>query len=255
MKVQLLNKIAAAAKRYKEFDIPMIALPASINNDLPGSEYSIGCDTALNNIVDAIDKIRNSTDTAKRAYIVEVMGRYSGYLACCAALASGAEYCYTPEHVLSLDDLRHDVRELAEAFKQEDRHTGLIIRNENAHDDYTTDFIATLFEADGGTEFDVRKAVLGPLQQGGTPSPLDRIQAVRMAYFAVRNLLEAVFMNVNKGCYFIGCENGEVIMHCWKKLRSYPDPWQRTKCRRWWYDYEKAIHRLSINPEVRRKIK
>ncbi|MBE6402323.1 MAG: 6-phosphofructokinase [Lentisphaerae bacterium] len=251
---RLLNKLCNARKRYKEFDIPMIAIPASINNDLPGSEYSIGCDTALNNIVDAVDKIRNSTDTAKRTYIVEVMGRYSGYLACCAALASGAEYCYTPEKVLSLDDLRHDVRELAEAFKHGNRHTGLIIRNENAHDDYTTDFISTLFEADGGIEFDVRKAVLGPLQQGGIPSPLDRIQSVRMAYFAVRNLLESVVMNVSGG-YFIGCENGEVVMHNWKKLRSYPDPWQRTKCRRWWQEYEKAIHRLSIDPEVRKKIK
>ncbi len=251
---QLLNKLHNSRRQHKEFDIPMVAIPASINNDLPGSEYSIGCDTALNNIVDAVDKIRNSTDTAKRTYIVEVMGRYSGYLACCAALASGAEYCYTPEKVLSLDDLRHDVRELAEAFKQENRHTGLIIRNENAHDDYTTDFISTLFEADGGIEFDVRKAVLGPLQQGGVPSPIDRIQAVRLAYFAVRNLLEAVVMNIS-GAYFTGCENGEVVLHEWKKLRKYPDPWQRTKCRRWWQDYEKAIHRLSIDPAVRKKIK
>ena len=251
---QLLNKLVTAGKRYKAFNIPMIALPASINNDLPGSEYSIGCDTALNNIVDAVDKIRNSTDTAKRTYIVEVMGRYSGYLACCAALASGAEYCYTPERVLSLDDLRHDVRELAEAFKQENRHTGTIIRNENAHDDYSTDFISTLFEADGGVAFDVRKAVLGPLQQGGVPSPNDRIQAVRLAYFAIRNLLESVVMGITGG-YFIGCENGEIVIHDWKKLRRYPDPMQRTKCRRWWQDYEKAIHRLSINPKVREKIK
>ena len=146
------------------------------------------------------------------------------------------------------------MRELAEAFKQENRHTGLIIRNENAHEDYTTDFISTLFEADGGIEFDVRKAVLGPLQQGGTPSPIDRIQAVRLAYFAVRNLLEAIVMHISGG-YFIGCENGEVVMHSWKKIHRYPNPWQRTKCHRWWHDYEKAIHRLSINPQVRKKIK
>ena len=250
---QLMGKILGARKRYKEFNIPMVALPASINNDLPGSEYSIGSDTALNNIIDAIDKIRNSTDTAKRAYVVEVMGRYSGYLACCAALASGAEYCYLPENELSLDDLRHDVRELAEAFKLGNRHTGFIIRNENAHDDYTTDFIATLFEADGGTEFDVRKAVLGPIQQGGSPSPIDRIQAVQFAYFAVRNLLESVAMKISGG-YFIGSENGEVVMHDWKHLRRYPDPWSRTNSERWWKYYEDAIHCLSVNPEVRRKL-
>jgi len=247
---RLLDKLLSNQKRHPEFAIPMIALPASINNDLPGSEYSIGCDTALNNIVDAIDKIRTSTDTAKRTYVIEVMGRYSGYLACCAALASGAEYCYIPEKPLSLDELRHDVRELAYAFKSGNRHTGLIIRNENAHNDYTTNFISTLFEADGGPEFDVRKAVLGPLQQGGTPSPLDRIQAVRFAYFAVRNLLESIAMDVSGG-YFIGCENGEVIMHDWKQISRYPDPWKRTRAKRWWKSYAEAVHKLSINPQVR----
>ncbi|MBE6367769.1 MAG: 6-phosphofructokinase [Lentisphaerae bacterium] len=251
---RLLDKLLKNRKQHPEFAIPMVAVPASINNDLPGSEYSIGCDTALNSIVEAIDKIRTSTDTAKRTYVVEVMGRYSGYLACCAALASGAEYCYTPEKVLNLDDLRHDVRELAQAFCLENRHTGLIVRNENAHDDYTTDFIATLFEADGGTEFDVRKAVLGPLQQGGTPSPLDRIQAVRLAYLAVRNLLESIAMKVTGG-YFIGCQSGEVVMHDWSKLRSYPDPWKRSTKRRWWDNYEAAVHRLAINPQVRRQHK
>ncbi|MBE6379560.1 MAG: 6-phosphofructokinase [Lentisphaerae bacterium] len=247
---KLMGKLLKARKRHKEFDIPMIALPASINNDLPGSEYSIGCDTALNNIVDAIDKIRNSTDTAKRTYVVETMGRYCGYLACCAALASGAEYCYTPEKPLSLDDLRNDVRELAAAFHAGNRHTGLIIRNENAHDEYTTDFIATLFEGDGGDEFDVRKAVLGPLQQGGTPSPIDRIQAVRLAYFAVRNMLESIAMGVAGG-YFIGSVKGEVVMHNWSQLRHYSDPWRRSVSKRWYSDYEKVIRRLAIAPEIR----
>lgn len=249
---QMMNKLLSSSKRYSEFAIPMIAIPASINNDLPGSEYSIGCDTALNSIVEAIDKVRNSTDTAKRTYIVEVMGRYSGYLACCAALASGAEYCYTPENPLSLDDLRHDVKEMASAFRNGNRHTGLIIRNENASDDYTTDFIATLFEADGGDSFDVRKAVLGPIQQGGIPSPIDRIQAVKFAYFAVCNLLESIAMGI-RGGYFLGCEHGEVVMHEWRKHKYYPDPWKRTRIKRWYSNYEEAIHRLSINPEVRKK--
>lgn len=249
---KLMDKMLRAADEYKEFAIPMIAVPASINNDLPGSEYSIGCDTALNNIVEAVDKIKTSTDTAKRAYIVEVMGRYSGYLACCSALASGAEYCYTPEHPADLDELRSNIRELKMSFRRENRHTGLIIRNENAHDEYTTDFLATLFEGDGGDDFDVRQAVLGPLQQGGTPSPLDRIQAVRFAYGAVRNLLEAIAMDI-RGGYFIGCENGQVHMQEWKNISNYPDPWSRTDRQRWYADYEKAIRRLSINPEIRQK--
>ena len=97
----------------------------------------------------------------------------------------------------------------------------------------------------------MRKAVLGPVQQGGTPSPIDRIQAVQLAYFSVRSLLEAIAIGINGG-YFVGCEKGEVVMHDWKQLRNYPDPWQRTNVKRWWHDYEEAIHRLSINPQVRK---
>ena len=136
-------------------------------------------------------------------------------------------------------------------FRQENRHTGLIIRNENAHDEYTTGFTATLFEADGGDDFDVREAVLGPLQQGGIPSPVDRIQAVRMGYFAVCNLLESIATDVYGG-FFMGCENGEVRMHPWRKLNRYPDPWQRTGVKRWYSDFFAAIQRLSIDPAVRK---
>ena len=123
----------------------------------------------------------------------------------------------------------------------------MIIRNENAHDEYTTDFIATLFEADGGDEFDVRKAVLGPIQQGGIPSAIDRIQAVHLAYSAVCNLLEAAVMKISGG-YFLGCENGEVVMHDWRELKRYPDPWKRCNVKRWYANYENAIHQLAINP-------
>ncbi len=249
---QLLDRLVAGRARHPEFAIPMIALPASINNDLPGSEYSIGSDTALNSIVEAIDKIKDSTDTAKRTYVVEVMGRYSGYLASYSALATGAEYCYTPEKGVTLDKLRHDVRELSAAFRQENRHTGLIVRNENADENYTTDFVAALFEADGGDGFDVRKAVLGPIQQGGRPSPFDRIQAVRFAYVGVQSLLEAIAMGTS-GCYFLGTVEDEVKLHEWKNLRNYPDPWKRTRTERWWSANAEAVSKLAINPAVRKQ--
>ena len=91
------------------------------------------------------------------------------------------------------------------------------------------------------------------MQQGGIPTPLDRIQAVRFAYFAVRNLLESIAMNVNGG-YFIGSENGSVIMQEWKKLKKYADPWKRFNGKRWWSSYADVIRRLAVNPEVRRKL-
>lgn len=250
---QLLDRLVAGRSRYPEFNIPMIAIPASINNDLPGSEYSLGCDTALNAILDAIDKIKDSTDTAKRAYVVEVMGRNSGYLAMIAGLASGAEYVYIPETGITLDMLRHDVRELTAAFRTENRHTGLIIRSENADPHYTTDFVTALFEADGGDEFDVRKAVLGPIQQGGRPTPYDRIQAVRFACGALRELLDNAEKN-ETACGFLGLQEGELRIHPWNTLRRFSDPWLAADGPRWWHQSAEIIRELGLKPGVKMEL-
>ncbi len=169
--------------------IPVCCLPAGINNNLPGSEYSIGVDTALNSIVTNVDKIKQSAVASQRCFIVEVMGRDCGYLAVLAGLGTGAECVYVPERGISLEDLQEDVRRIVEEFGQGKR-LGLFIRAENADLAYTTDFVARVLEKEGGGRFDVRKSVLGHLQQGGNPSPFDRIQASRLATHAVRHLDE-----------------------------------------------------------------
>ncbi|GIL08574.1 MAG: 6-phosphofructokinase [Chloroflexota bacterium] len=165
---------------FREFNIPIVCLPASINNNLPGSEYSIGCDTALNNIVENVDKIKQSAVASRRCFVVEVMGRYCGYLALTSALATGAERVYLHEEGISLADLQRDLANLVEGFNQGKR-LGLIIRNERADSFYSTEFISALFEKEGGDLFDVRQTILGHVQQGGDPTPFDRIQATRMA--------------------------------------------------------------------------
>ncbi|MGB8648552.1 MAG: 6-phosphofructokinase, partial [Anaerolineae bacterium] len=146
--------------------IPMICLPASINNNLPGSELSIGADTALNNIVSDVDKIKESAVATRRVFVVEVMGRDCGYLALLSGLASGAEQVYLPEEGIRLSDLTQDVAALIRDFSHGKR-LGLIIRNENADQVYTTAFMCALFEKEGNDLFDVRQAVLGHVQQGG----------------------------------------------------------------------------------------
>ncbi|MGQ9887252.1 MAG: 6-phosphofructokinase [Aggregatilineales bacterium] len=165
---------------FREFNIPLVCLPATINNNLPGSEYSIGCDTALNNIVENVDKIKQSAVASRRCFVVEVMGRYCGYLALMSALATGAERVYLHEEGITLADLQKDLANLVEGFEQGKR-LGLIIRNEQADPFYTTEFISALFEKEGGDLFDVRQTILGHVQQGGDPSPFDRIQATRLA--------------------------------------------------------------------------
>jgi len=150
---------------FPSFDIPIVCLPVSIDNNLPGSELSIGADTALNVIISNVDKIKQSAVASRRCFVVEVMGGDCGYLALITGLGSGAERVYLPEEGVTLADLQADVENLVEGFEHGKR-LGLMIRNENADDLYTADFVTALFEKEGGDLFDVREAILGHVQQG-----------------------------------------------------------------------------------------
>jgi len=133
---------------FPAFNIPIVCLPASINNNLPGSEFSIGADTALNNIVDAVDKIKQSAVATRRCFVVEVMGHWCGYLALMGALATGAEHFYLPEDGITLHELQEDVNLLKQGFNS-GKKLGLVIRNEDANPIYSTSFICSLFEEEG----------------------------------------------------------------------------------------------------------
>jgi 6-phosphofructokinase 1 len=177
---QAAYQIFRRRDEFPTFNVPIVCLPASIDNNLPGSQLSIGADTALNCIISAVDKIKQSAVASRRCFVVQVMGGDCGYLALIAGLATGAERVYLPEEGLSLTDLQGDVDNLIEAFELGKR-LGLMIRNEHADPLYSTDFMCALFEKEGGDLFDVRQAILGHMQQGGNPSPFDRIQAIRLA--------------------------------------------------------------------------
>jgi 6-phosphofructokinase 1 len=199
-----IHQLYSERDHFPAFNIPMVCLPASINNNLPGSELSIGSDTALNNIVEVVDKIKQSAVASKRCFVVEVMGRYCGYLALMSGLSTGAERVYLHEEGVTLKDLQNDLEMLLSGFKNNKR-LGLVIRNENANQLYTTSFTAALFEEEGGDFFDVRQAILGHLQQGGDPSPYDRTQGARYAKRCIEYLVdeenedEAAFMGIQGG--------------------------------------------------------
>jgi len=176
---------------YPAFNIPIVCLPTSIDNNLPGTELSIGADTALNSIVSNVDKIKQSAVASRRCFVVEVMGRDCGYLALLSGLATGAEKAYLPEEEITLAELQDDVANLVDGFKSGKR-LGLMIRNEKAGLLYNSNFMSTLFEQEGGDLFDVRQAILGHIQQGGSPSPFDRIQATRLASQCIEFLLAEV---------------------------------------------------------------
>ena len=219
---------------FPSFNIPMVCLPASINNNLPGSEFSIGADTALNSIVDAVDKIKQSAGATRRCFVVEVMGHYCGYLAMMGGMATGAERVYLHEEGIKLRDLQMDVEQLLSGF-QAGKRLGLMIRNEFANKIYTTNFICSLFEEESGELFDVRPAILGHLQQGGDPSPFDRVQATRLASLCLEHLLEQC-EGTEFGSAFIGMQNGQIQFHDMRDFDRMIDSEHQRPKDQWWLE-------------------
>ena len=234
---------------FPAFNIPIVCLPASINNNLPGSEFSIGADTALNNIVEAVDKIKQSAVATRRCFVVEVMGHWCGYLALMGALATGAEHFYLPEEGITLNRLQEDVNLLKRGFNLGKR-LGLVIRNEDANPIYSTNFICSLFEEEGRDVFDVRPAILGHLQQGGDPSPFDRIQATRLARLCLEHLIDQCNKNDTTGC-FIGLQNGKFIFHDMRDFDRMADLNLQRPREQWWLELRTIANIMSkLAPEA-----
>ena len=228
---------------FPAFNIPVVCLPATIDNNLPGTELSIGADTALNNIVSAVDKIKQAAVAEQRCYVVEVMGRRCGYLATMGGLATGAERVYLHEDGITLKGLVADLELLVQGFRSGKR-LGLMIRSEGANDVYNTAFICALFEEEGGGLFDVRQSILGHLQQGGDPSPFDRIQATRLASLSIRRLAEQAAAR-DVAAEFIGMRSGNIEFGA---LEDYPrliDAANRRPKQQWWLEVRKINEALS----------
>ncbi len=211
------HMLHAHRRSYPSLDIPIVCLPMTINNDLPATELTIGSDTALNSIVSDIDKIKQSAVASRRCFVVEVMGHDCGYLALMSGLASGAERVYLPEEGITLDDLTADVRALADGFRAGKR-LGLVVRSERADPVYSTGFIRSLFEKEGGGLWDSREAILGHIQEGGDPSPFDRIQATRLTARSIEYLSEQLESGTRASA-MIGFQSGRLQF---TDLTSYP---------------------------------
>ena len=247
---QSAYKLFSERANFPAFNIPIICLPASIDNNLPGSELSIGADTALNNIVDAVDKIKQSAEASSRCFIVEVMGRYCGYLALMSGLATGAEQIYMNEDGVTLRDLQISLNDMLAMYQRGKRLT-LMIRNENANPLYTTSFMQALFEEEGGELFDVRTAVLGHLQQGGAPSPFDRIQAVRLARQSIDFLInEASSGSTPPAGALIGMQEGKVKITGLEDMPRLIDATHLRPKQQWWMSL-KPLARLLAMPDTR----
>ncbi|XP_035660476.1 ATP-dependent 6-phosphofructokinase, muscle type-like [Branchiostoma floridae] len=200
-------QLAEARPQYKEFCIPMVVIPCTISNNVPGTEFSLGTDTALNAITDICDRIKQSASgTKRRVFVVETMGGYCGYLATLAGLAGGADAAYIFEERFGMRDLQNDVEHLAKKMV-EGVERGLILRNEKCNENYTTDFIYQLYCEEGKGIFSARKNVLGHMQQGGCPSPFDRNLGTKLAAKSVAFIAEKMHNNYKE-------EGGRIVVEC-----------------------------------------
>ncbi len=166
---------------YKEHKIKFCGIPSTIDNDINGSDYSLGVDTALNIIKTSIDAIRDTASSFKRAFVVETMGRDCGYLALVTALTSGAELCLIPE-------VKYDLKSYEEDFKKQiknGRRYFLAVISEGI--DNSADEISNWFEEKIGIES--RVSILGHIQRGGNPSVYDRLMAYKFITYAIDGLL------------------------------------------------------------------
>jgi len=159
---------------------PVIGIPASIDNDIPYTDMALGVDTALNNILYAVDCIKDTASSHDRAFIVEVMGRNSGYLASTSAIATGAEFAIVPEVELDLTEMCHQLRRRYE----EGRTNALIIMAEGAG--HAQEIADSIKDCAG---FETRVTVLGHYQRGGAPTVFDRLLGSRFGLKAVEMLL------------------------------------------------------------------
>jgi 6-phosphofructokinase 1 len=237
------HKLYTQRDIFPAFNIPIICLPASIDNNLPGSELSIGADTALNNIVDVLDKIKESAVATRRCFVVEVMGGYCGYLALMSGIASGSERVYLNEDGVKLADLQRDLEQMVKEFQQGKR-ISLLIRNENANPLYNTGFMRALFEEEGHELFDVRESILGHMQQGGNPSPFDRIQATRLATRCIEYLTAKADENSVAGA-FIGIQGGSIKIHDMEDMLRMIDIDHMRQKEQWWLALRPLVAQLS----------
>ncbi|WP_226036441.1 6-phosphofructokinase [Aquibacillus saliphilus] len=186
------------AEKLTKKGYPCIGVPGTIDNDIPGTDFTIGFDTALNTIIDAIDKIRDTATSHERTYVVEVMGRNAGDLALWAGLADGAESILIPEKP---DDFKSVVDKLVRGQERGKKHS-IIILAEGVGSGF--DYGHRIEEA---TKMETRVTILGHIQRGGSPTGFDRVLASRLGAKAVDLLLEG------KAGRVVGIQKNELVDH------------------------------------------
>ncbi|KGL88019.1 6-phosphofructokinase type C, partial [Charadrius vociferus] len=232
-----LLELSAAREKYDEFCVPMVMVPATVSNNVPGSDFSIGADTALNTITDVSLFCEVSSAQKKNNLYL-----FLALLAIQLLRATGADAAYIFEEQFDIRELQANVEHLTEKMKTSIQR-GLVLRNENCNENYTTDFIYQLYSEEGKGVFDCRKNVLGHMQQGGAPSPFDRnfgtkISAKAMQWIS-KKLQETyrkgkVFANTDDSVCLLGMRRRNLVFQPVAELKNETDFVHRIPKEQWW---------------------
>jgi 6-phosphofructokinase 1 len=247
---EVAQQLVARQKDYPAFRIPIVCLPATISNNIPGSELTVGFDTALNSIVEAVDKIKQSAIAVNRCFVVEIVGRYCGALAFMAGLATGAERVYLHEDELHQSarrdrELNADRERLAEEFSH-GRRLGLLLRNEKACGRVTTMNLLKLLTPDNHA-FELRHTVLGHIQHGGDPSPFDRYLASMLTDRAIETLTRQLDSGGSEA-RMVGWEQGSFTVRELEDFFRLGDPEHLRPRDQWWLKHRQLLGMLGHLP-------
>ncbi|XP_037056158.1 ATP-dependent 6-phosphofructokinase, liver type isoform X2 [Peromyscus leucopus] len=247
-------QLVEARGRYEELCIVMCVIPATISNNVPGTDFSLGSDTAVNAAMESCDRIKQSASgTKRRVFIVETMGGYCGYLATVTGIAVGADAAYVFEDPFNIHDLKANVEHMTEKMKT-DIQRGLVLRNEKCHEHYTTEFLYNLYSSEGKGVFDCRTNVLGHLQQGGAPTPFDRNYGTKLGVKAMLWMSEKlrdvyrkgrVFANAPDSACVIGLRKKVVAFSPVMELKKDTDFEHRMPREQWWLNLRLMLKMLA----------
>lgn len=256
-----LSQLRIAREKYPSLCIPMTLLPATISNNVPGTDYSLGSDTCLDELVRYCDTVKLSASASRRRiFVIETQGGRSGYVAILAGLAVGASAVYTPEEGISIDMLASDIKNLKEVFQHDSgnsRSGKVILINEKASPVYSAKLIAEIIRNEAGNRFESRDSIPGHVQQGGIPSPMDRTRAVRLAIKCIEHLEKYEghsnkdILNDPLSSSVIGIKSASVVFSSMKEVETKETDWpNRRPLHETWFQIKKFVDVLAGRPEV-----
>ncbi|KAF2661229.1 6-phosphofructokinase [Lophiostoma macrostomum CBS 122681] len=254
-----VSELRKGREHYKAFKIPISICPATISNNVPGTEYSIGSDTCLNALIQYCDACRQSASASRRrVFVIETQGGKSGYIATIAGLSIGAVAVYTPEEGINLKMLDHDIDYLRDMFlkdKGQSRAGKIILVNEQASKVYSVQIIADMIAEAGKGRFESRHGVPGHFQQGTTPSPMDRVRAVRFGVKSMQHLEQYAGMSKDDidedplSTAVIGIQGAKVLFSPMETIEKKHTDWSKRRPRaEYWRELMETVNILSGRP-------